>query len=143
MTEQGTDRYGAEYKRTNNDFHVRYLEQDNGVCSVCHGTGAKIEIRYVVRNYESAMVKKKICKNLQAHGRSLWICPKCIDNFKQKLSVINERNLAQPEVIRCRDCRHWYTGDGYNHENGAQCALTHMWMSPDDYCSYGRRKVSE
>ena len=50
---------------------------------------------------------------------------------------------AQPEIIRCRDCRHWYTGDGYNHENGAQCALTHMWMSPDDYCSYGRRKVSE
>ena len=50
---------------------------------------------------------------------------------------------AQPEIIRCRDCRYWYTGDGYNHENGAQCALTHMWMSPDDYCSYGRRKVSE
>ena len=67
MTEQGIDRYGAEYKRTNNDFHVRYLEQDNGVCSVCHGIGAKIEIRYVVRNYESARVKKKICKNLQAH----------------------------------------------------------------------------
>ena len=67
MTEQGTDRYGAEYKRTNNDFHVRYLEQDNGVCSICHGTGAKIEIRYVVRNYESAMVKKryaKICKRM-------------------------------------------------------------------------------
>lgn len=103
MTEQGTDRYGAEYKRTNNDFHVRYLEQDNGVCSVCHGTGAKIEIRYVVRNYESARVKKKICKNLQAHERSLWICPKCIDNFKQKLSVINERNLAQPEIIRRRE----------------------------------------
>lgn len=91
MTEQGTDRYGAEYKRTNNDFHVRYLEQNNCVCSVCHGTGAKIEIRYVVRNYESARVKKKICKNLQAHERSLWICPKCIDNFKQKLSVITER----------------------------------------------------
>lgn len=97
MTEQGTDRYGAEYKRTNNDFHVRYLEQDNGICSVCHGTGAKIEIRYVVRNYESARVKNKICKNLQAHERSLWICPKCINNFKQKLSVINERNLTQPE----------------------------------------------
>ena len=97
MTEQGTDRHGAEYKRTDNDFHVRYLEQDNCVCSICHGIGAKIEIRYVVRNYESAGVKKKICENLQAHERSLWICPKCINNFKQKLSVINERNLKQPE----------------------------------------------
>ena len=56
---------------------------------------------------------------------------------------VKQMDAAQPEIIRCRDCRHWYTGDGYNHENGAQCALTHMWMSPDDYCSYGRRKVSE
>ena len=88
MTEQGTDRYGAEYKRTDNDFHARYLEQDNCVCSICHGTGAKIEVRYVVRNYESARVKKKMCKNLQAHEHSIWICPKCISNFKQKLSVI-------------------------------------------------------
>lgn len=46
-------------------------------------------------------------------------------------------------LTRCRECRHWYTGDGYNHENGAQCELMHMWMGPDDYCSYGRRKVSE
>lgn len=80
MVEQGT-----EYKRSVHDFHVRYLEQDNGICSICHGIGAKIEVRYVVRNYESAKVKKKICKNLQAHERSLWICPKCINNFKQKL----------------------------------------------------------
>ena len=97
MTEQGTDRYGAEYKRTGNDFHVRYLEQDNGVCSVCHGTGAKIEIRYVVRNYGSARVKKKICKNLQAHERTLWICPKCINNFRQKLSVIKKMEEGEQE----------------------------------------------
>ena len=60
-----------------------------------------------------------------------------------KHMVADAPTIEQPEIIRCRDCRHWYTGDGYNHENGAQCALTHMWMSPDDYCSYGRRKVSE
>ena len=57
MTEQGTDRYGAEYKRTSNDFHFRLLEQDNCVCSICHATGAKIEFEYVTRNYESARQK--------------------------------------------------------------------------------------
>lgn len=91
MTEQGTDRYGAEYKRTDHDFRIMYLEQDNFICSICHGTGAKIEVQFVVRNYESARVKNKICKRLQAHERWIWICPKCINNFKQKLSVINER----------------------------------------------------
>lgn len=155
MAEQGTDRHGVEYKRTNNDFHVKYLAQDNGLCSVCHGTGAKIEIRYIVRNYESARVKKKICKNLQAHERSLWICPKCIDNFKQKLSVINERNLAQPdlssysdklwhnayergkaeaqaEIVRCKDCK-W--------KHGSECvrfADVRPW--PNDFCSRAERR---
>ena len=140
MTEQGTDRYGAEYKRTGNDFHARYLEQDNGICSVCHGTGAKIEIRYVVRNYESARVKKKICKNLQAHERSLWICPKCIDNFKQKLSVINERNLAQPKpcpycggnAIR-KQC-HFKVGEGesrYKNEHHEDGSLKWTWLECD------------
>jgi len=140
MTEQGIDRYGAEYKRNNNDFHVRYLEQDNGICSVCHGTGAKIEIRYVVRNYESARVKKKICKNLQAHERSLWICPKCIDNFKQKLSVINERNLVQPKpcpycggnAIR-KQC-HFKVGEGenrYKNEHHEDGSLKWTWLECD------------
>jgi len=95
MTEQGTDRYGAEYKRTDNDFHVRYLEQDNGICSVCHGTGAKLEIRYVTRNYQSGKTKK-ICKNLQPHEHSLWICPKCVSSFNRKKSAINMDKVVLP-----------------------------------------------
>lgn len=83
MIEQGIDRYGAEYKRTSNDFHIRKLEQDNCVCSICHGTGAKIEFEYVTRNYESPRTKK-ICKTLQAHGHSFWICNKCIENLVNK-----------------------------------------------------------
>ena len=62
MIDQGKDRYGAEYKRTSNDFHFRRLEHDNRICSICHGTGAKIEFEYVTRNYESAKQKGKICK---------------------------------------------------------------------------------
>jgi RNA polymerase subunit RPABC4/transcription elongation factor Spt4 len=84
MTESGTDRYGAEYKRTSNDFHFRLLEQDNCVCSICHGTGAKVEFRYVTRDYESARRKGKICKTLQAHEHSFWICPVCVENLVKK-----------------------------------------------------------
>ena len=84
MTEKGTDRYGAEYKRTSNDFHFRLLEQDNCVCSICHGTGATVEFRFVTRDYESARRKWKICKTLQAHEHSIWICPECIGNLVKK-----------------------------------------------------------
>ena len=83
MTEQGTDKYGAEYKRTSNDFRFRKLKQDNCVCSICHGCGATIEFEYVTRNYQSAR-SKKICKTLQAHGHSFWICPTCIKNLVEK-----------------------------------------------------------
>lgn len=81
MIAHGIDGYGAEYKRTPNDFHFRRLEQDNCICSICHGTGAKIEFEYVTRNYESARRKGKICENLQAHGHRFWICPACIKNL--------------------------------------------------------------
>ena len=87
MTEHGTDRYGAEYKRTSNDFRFKALPYDNHVCSVCHGTGAKIEFEYVARNYESARRKGKICKTLQAHGRSVWICPVCVKNMMEKWTM--------------------------------------------------------
>lgn len=43
MKETGIDNFGAEYKRTEKDFNFRWLEQDNGICNICHGTGAKIE----------------------------------------------------------------------------------------------------
>lgn len=82
MTQQGIDLGGWEYKRTSNDFHFRRLEQDNCVCSICHGTGAKIEVRYITRNYKSA--KGKICKNLQAHEHSIWLCLPCMTNFSKK-----------------------------------------------------------
>ena len=82
--DSGTDSYGAEYKRTPNDFVFRRLKQDNCICSICHGTGAVMEFEYVTRNYESARRKGKICKTLQAHGHRFWICPHCIDNLVNK-----------------------------------------------------------
>ena len=83
MTLQGTDKYGDEFKRTYNDFHFRKLKEDNYVCNICHGAGAKIEFEYVTRDYRSPRTKK-ICKNLQAHRHCVWICPDCLDNLVNK-----------------------------------------------------------
>ena len=98
MIEQGIDCYGAEYKRTSNDFHFRKLLQDNCVCSICHGTGAKIEFEYVTRNYESARKKGKICKTLQAHGHSFWICNICLTNLNEKARKITDFIKTEQET---------------------------------------------
>lgn len=139
MTEQGTDRYGAEYKRSDNDFHVRYLEQDSGICNICHGTGAKLEIKYITRDYQNGRTKK-ICKNLQSHEHSLWICPKCVSTFKRKKSAVNMDNLKQPKP--CPYCGgnavrkqiHFKAGDGenrYKNEHHEDGSLKWTWLECD------------
>lgn len=80
--EKGVDGWGYDYKRTINDFHFRRLSVGSA-CSICHGTGAIIEFRYVTRNYQSPRTKK-ICKTLQAHEHSFWICPACADNMIER-----------------------------------------------------------
>ena len=79
--EQGVDKLGCEYKRTNHDFIVKPLAQDNCICNICHGTGAKWAVRYVTRDYASDRQKNRICNTLQAHGHNFWICPACLENF--------------------------------------------------------------
>lgn len=77
----------SEFKRTSNDFSVRPLTQNNCICSVCHGTGATWEFRFVTRNYASPRRKNYICKTLQEHEHSFWVCPKCLMNFTRQTGV--------------------------------------------------------
>ena len=92
----GKDEYGAEYRRTSNDFSFRWLEQDNCVCSICHAIGAKIEFGYVTRNYESTRHKGKTRQNLKAHRHCFWICPKCLTNLDRKASKV--KDLVKQEL---------------------------------------------
>jgi hypothetical protein len=80
--EKGVDGHGFDYKRAENDFGFRRLGAYSA-CSVCHGTGAIIEFSYVTRNYQSPRTKK-ICKTLQEHEHSFWICPACADNMIER-----------------------------------------------------------
>ena len=84
--EKGVDRLGIAYKRTTNDFNFRRLGA-LGACSICHGTGPIIEFRYVTRNYQSPRTKK-ICKTLQEHEHSFWICTACANNMIERAKGI-------------------------------------------------------
>lgn len=97
VEEHGIDKLGREYKRTPNDFGFRWIEQDNACCSVCHGIGAKIEFRYVTRDYASNRQKGKICKTLQAHERNFWICPVCLTNLNKQAAKVKDlvKNLVK------------------------------------------------
>ena len=52
------------------------------------------------------------------------------------IEVMEAPAVDAVEVVRCRDCKHLMFSDCYG-----ECGEGHMGIvSPDDFCSYGRRK---
>jgi len=50
------------------------------------------------------------------------------------INIINKLPSAQPEIIRCMDCKHYKDGE---------CTNTFWGMCEKDYCSEGERKDNE
>ena len=47
------------------------------------------------------------------------------------------------EVVRCRECQ-WYNAGANDSESWSDCTFRygkHFNVSPDDFCSYGQRKI--
>lgn len=98
VIEQGIDRLGVEYKRTSDDFALRHIERDNCCCSICHGIGARWGFAYVTRNYQSPRTNK-ICKTLQEHKHSFWICPRCLEYMKESTGLSIEGRKEERAMI--------------------------------------------
>ena len=60
------------------------------------------------------------------------------------LEYIEKLPSAQPEIIRCKDCKHWREGTSFSycdklHGMGVLDALDYM-TAEDDYCSMAERR---
>lgn len=66
------------------------------------------------------------------------------------LARLRELPSAQPEPIRCKDCKHWKIGTkNLNCPNPMVCGL-HSFMHgferaslPEDYCSWAERRTDD
>jgi hypothetical protein len=50
------------------------------------------------------------------------------------------------EVIRCKECVHWYESEGVClkiYSDGAVSPYAWQDRNPDDFCSYGERRTDE
>ena len=48
-------------------------------------------------------------------------------------TVLQDMTTAEPEIIRCKDCKWWVAPDGCSHEDALIIATA------NDFCSYGAR----
>ena len=59
-----------------------------------------------------------------------------------EVKAISEINTAQPEIIRCKDCK--YRGETEDGEYDPEDIVCEYWMSDGlsetDYCSYAERR---
>ena len=45
---------------------------------------------------------------------------------------------AQPELIRCKDCKHWYS----DADAGMACDYTNITQPEDGFCNWAERKTN-
>ena len=49
---------------------------------------------------------------------------------------IKELPSAEPEIIRCKDCKHWYK----DADSGMSCEYTEMSQPEDGFCNWAERR---
>ena len=55
---------------------------------------------------------------------------------------LNELPSTQPEIVRCRECKHYYFADNrIPQEHRYTCELDGDRWEPDDYCSFAERRT--
>ena len=65
-------------------FSVEISGYTNCTCSVCFCQARVAKLKWYTQDYASNKRKGKICKNLQKHPHSIWICEKCMQDFKHE-----------------------------------------------------------
>ena len=72
---------------------------------------------------------------ISSFGRWQWA-----NGFNTALTAISidlkQFPSAEPEIIRCRDCKHWYS----DADCGMACELTNMSQPEDGFCNWAERK---
>ena len=73
------------------------------------------------------------------------------DSKDTVVRVLEQLPSAQPEIIRCKDCKHYYYADNRIYyadnripqEQGYSCDLDGDRWKPEDFCSYAERRTDE
>ena len=67
----------------------------------------------------------------------------CAHEYEHRhfLKILMALPTAQPEIIRCKDCKHYYYADNrIPQERRYSCDLDDDRWKPEDFCSFAERR---
>ena len=73
-------------------------------------------------------------EDCKSYGVSI---PECFDS-RRAIEALKELP-SEEQVIRCRDCRHWYL----DADTGMACEFTNMSQPDDGFCNWAERRTDE
>ena len=84
------------------------------------------------------------CEEIEAHlpeGDPDRTGYKMYPDYMTVWKYLHQLSSTQPEIIRCKDCKHYYYADNrISQEQRYVCDLDSDRWNPDDYCSYAERR---
>ena len=103
---------------------LRERHGDDSVCGLCEYDGAYIGQSGECCN-ECPGFEKDDCFKLSGKVRKDWTD-----------EIIKALPSAEPEIIRCKDCKHWYSDS----DTGMSCEFTNMFQPEDGFCNWAERR---
>ena len=68
----------------------------------------------------------------------------CFEELCKAVDIAIKALSEQPEIIRCKDCKHWDIFDTHSTlmPNHKRCrgSMGKIYTAPDFYCAFGERK---
>ena len=82
------------------------------------------------------------CDSCKEYDQEKHCCPRWNRVIK---STVEELKAAQPEIIRCKDCKYWRE---YKYVNGKpkflpKCGFNDIYTRESDFCSRAERRTDE
>lgn len=89
---------------------------------------AQTDLQPICNNLATDLISRQDAIRLAEQGQ--------IQGFEWQFKKLCTLPSAEPEIIRCRDCKHWYK----DADSGMSCEYTEMSQPEDGFCNWAERR---
>lgn len=118
-------------------------EVNNSTATQSNGIESKVKGMTACRVPEESLISRQAAIDVLHMDTSIIPYKKAREYVDATIEEIRNRleklPSVQPEIIHCRDCKHWYS----DADSGMACEFTNMSQPEDGYCNWSERRTDE